>query len=201
MGLKLPWEYQEALAEDEYYTWIVQYLNKKGLPLSCLNNPGKQKERQLKFICKSLLGSRNFILLVSQNPSYVIELYHQVAAIWTLTTELGFEIVDLISLNPFDYEFATAVYKYKEIGLLIIPYVDPTDYNLRRIKTTMGNIISYRKANNKPTITDTFGNSTTTNKAQLCETIKNLGNVFGDQAFPMFMDEKSNAKIIFIKRG
>ncbi|MFW6145517.1 MAG: hypothetical protein ACOC4Y_01830 [bacterium] len=187
--IKLPWKNRELL-ESEDYNWIVQYLLNKDVPLSYLEKPSEKKEKHVKTICQYLLGTRHFMLLLCNNPTYVKELYYYIAATWLLTTETGFEIAGPLDLDPYNQEFWTHVKRLKDTRLLMIPYTDPNDYTLRKTKTALGNIMSTRKAARRPTITDLFIEGSAEEQ---------LSAVFGSQSPSMFKEQDSNIKMVKIR--
>jgi hypothetical protein len=86
----------------------------------------------------------------------------------------------------------------RSTGLLILPYSDPTDYNLRKTKNALGGVLSDRKAKRKPTITDVFSRQEPRD-TDLPNLINSLSSVYGEQCVPMYLDEKSNSKILRVR--
>ena len=195
--IKKPWEDNEALQTQEYM-WIPQYLMDRGIPFSYLKKPSEEKEKQVEHICERLLGSRNFILLTSNKPVYVRELYYILAGVWLMTTSKGFEVINPLDLDFNSFDFSEKVRRLKSVDLLMIPYVDPSDYSLRKIKTAMSDIIGSRKISKKPTLTDLYIKQEATSE-KIKDNMPNLASVFGEHSIPMFLERDSNSKIIKIK--
>lgn len=194
-----PWEDTDKL-QDKEHSWIIQYLLDRDIPVSYLKKPkNEEQEKQIEYLCKYLSGSRNFILLTCKNSAYIKELYYILAGVWLMTAGSGFEIISPLDIVPNSPEFGDKLARLKEVDLLIVPYVDPADYNLRKTKTAMGNIMSSRKARKKATITDVFVRGEFT-EHKLSEAVEGLGAVFGEHCIPMFLEKDSNSKIVKIRR-
>lgn len=193
--LKCPWDEinGEPRIEKEENSWVIKYLSDKDVPLSYTNKP--EKEEQIVKIARYLFGSRNFILLVSNDSAYIKSIYYWLAAIWVMETETGFEICDPAKINSFDNDYKEVLSRLEHASLLMIPYTDPSDYSLRRIKNALGGILAKRKAANRPTITDVFSKKEINNK-EIANLVGSLSPVFGEQCVPMFLTENTNSKII-----
>lgn len=193
--IKCPWDVidDKRVVEHDDHKWVPKYLLDKGVPLEYLKAPSKpETDQQVRAIVEYLCGSRNFILLMSQDSSYIKSLYFYIAATWVTTKETGFEIVDITAINNFDRENLIVL---EQTGLLILPYVDPTDYNLRRTKNIVGNTLSKRKSLFKPTLLDTFVKA----KDSSLDAVETIAPIYGDQSVPMFLKKSTNSKIIKVK--
>jgi hypothetical protein len=144
------------------------------------------------------LGSRNFILLITKDTSHTLALYFWIAGVWSITTQKGFVIKKPIDLDPFKEDYQEQIQRMRTTGLLILPYSDPTDYNLRKTKNALGGVLSDRKAKRKPTITDVFSRQEPRD-TDLPNLINSLSSVYGEQCVPMYLDEKSNSKILRVR--
>jgi hypothetical protein len=163
-----------------------------------LKKPEKKQEKQVRTLCEYLLGSRNFILLVTKDTSHTLALYFWIAGVWSITTQKGFVIKKPIDLDPFKEDYQEQIQRMRTTGLLILPYSDPTDYNLRKTKNALGGVLSDRKAKRKPTITDVFSRQEPRD-TDLPNLINSLSSVYGEQCVPMYLDEKSNSKILRVR--
>lgn len=198
--IRCPWEEinETPLVELPDYEWITQLFIQKEIPLQYLQKPSEVEEKQVKAVCEYLLGSRNFMLLVSQDTSHTMSIYFWLCGVWAATTQKSFEIVVPTNLDPFDNEYQAQLKKMKSCELLILPYTDPTDYSLRRTKNALGGVLSERKARHKPTIMDVFSRKNPDSN-DLKELVDSLIPVFGEQCGPILLDEGGTSKIIKIR--
>ena len=198
MTIKCPWDKDEN-GEKVIPSWAADYLLDKDVPASYLKKPSEKTEAQIRSLAETVLGQRNFILLVSQNPSYIWSLYFYLAATWVTTTHRGFYILDI---KEFDLEDPKEIVaKLESTSLLIIPYTDPQGWDLRRKRNILGNILAKRKAKNKPVLTDFFLNKMPKKNSELPQVTQPLANIFGEQSLTLFYARESNAKIIKIKEA
>lgn len=192
-----PWDKDEEdsrLIQD----WMIDYVTSKDVPLDYLKKPSDKKvTEQLHTLVRNLLGPRNFVLLLSRNPAHTWALYFYLATIWVTTTSKGFYILDVKEL---DVNYANEIIpKIEATSLLIIPYVDPQGWDLRRKRNILGNILAKRKARKQPFITDFYLKNIASDERELLKSIQPITNVFGEQAGSFFLQKQSNSKIIKIK--
>jgi len=173
--------------------WVQSYLREKGIPDYCIQTENKKAED----LYKILKGPRNFVLILNKDPSHSLGLYYHLALYWTLNTGLGFEILDLQSLDSFSRDFSSEIKKYETASLLMVPYADPTDYTLKGTKGSLGSILSKRKARSMPFITDLYTINFPKTMKEIEKLLQdNITPVFGDQALSLFIIQNSSAKII-----
>lgn len=199
--IKFPWEEEDGktFIEREDNNWILNYLVDKEIPFHYVKKPPQDIEDKVKSLFTYLNGSRNFILIVSNNSAYIKTIYYYMATTWFASTNSGFEIADLGVLDKEDFQ---TLYRLENTSLLIVPYTDPGGYELRRIRNIIGNILLKRKIKHKPTLLDVFTRSDPGKLTQkdLSNLIGTLSSVYGEQCVSMFMDKESNSKLIKIRK-
>ena len=195
MIIKNPWE---VMAQEENQ-WMLNMLLEKDIPYLYTKKPDDNTWMKVNSLMTYLSGTRNFILIISDNSAYVKSLYYYLGVVWLASTNQGFEIADIGGLDKTDYDYLA---KLEHTSLLMAPYTDPSGFELRRVKNIIGNIMLKRKVRHKPTIMDLFARESPSkiNNQKLIDAINVLASLYGEQSVSMFMDKDSNSKIIKIRR-
>lgn len=195
MEVICPWDTDEngnKLIKTKAHEWIINYAQNKKIPISYFKQPDAATEKRVRNLTEYLLSPRNFILAISKNSAYMLEIYYYVALCWCCTTGKGFTILDVDEINIFENHD-----KIQNVDLLIIPYTNPESYSLKQKRTVLSKLVKNRKANRKPFITDAYTKKLP-QMNELKDIVDPLVEVYGDQVGPMFFDKNSNAKIVMI---
>jgi hypothetical protein len=189
-----PWSIIDDKPLIEHNQWMKASLLDKGVPIKFIKEPDSEIVKRLETIFKFLAGSRNFILLVSNRTAYVNSLFYYLASTWLVNTSKNFEIIDLTKLKEDD----TLFNKMEHASLLMIPYNDSENYQLRNVRNVLGSILIKRQVRNMPTIIELYVRQPPSNLSQkeLLGLLKNLASLYGEQAASTFMDKDSNVKIL-----
>lgn len=201
MEVKFPWTDADGkrFINLEENQWMINFVLDKQIPFKYTEKPNPETQVKVENIVNYLRGSRNFILIISDNSAYIKSLYYYVALTWLTTTNQGFEIAELNTLDKSDYDYLS---RLEKTSLLLVPYTDPGGYELRRIRNIIGNILIKRKVRYQPTLIDMFikDDPTKLSWKNIIPSIGALSSIYGDQCVSMFLDKDSNSKIIKIKR-
>jgi hypothetical protein len=189
-----PWSIIDDKPLIEHNQWMKASLLDKGVPIKFIKEPDAETVKRLETIFKFLAGSRNFILLVSNRTAYVNSLFYYLASTWLVNTSKNFEIIDLTKLKEDD----TLFNKMEHASLLMLPYNDSENYQLRNVRNVLGSILIKRQVRNMPTIIELYVRQPPSNLSQkeLLGLLKNLASLYGEQAASTFMDKDSNVKIL-----
>jgi hypothetical protein len=201
MQIKCPWDLNsedKRLIETKEYSWLIDYARKKNIPATYFKKPDEKVEHRVRKLIETLLGPRNFILLITKSSFKTLELYYYLAVSWSTTTKKGFYVLDVNELEAFSSNNKEIMPRIEESPFLIIPYTDPTSYDLRKKQHILKGLLSKRKAGRLPTITDMYTRTLPAPK-DIPTTIQPLAHIFGEDSIPMFLDRNSNAKIIQLK--
>ena len=194
--MKYAWDLIDGKPLIETEQWMLASLMDKGVPLKYTKKPAKEIVIQLEMIFKFLFGSRNFILIVSNRTAYVSALFYYISSTWLVNTSRNFEIIDLTKIKEDD----TLLYRMEYANLLMIPYNNSDNYQLRNVRNSLGAILIKRQVKNIPTIIELYVKQPPGKMQQkeLLGLIKNLSSLYGDAAASTFMDKESNIKILTV---
>ena len=196
MGRRLiyPWSVVDNEPYIDQNEWIKTALFNKGIPTKFIRRPDDETEKRIEAVYKFLNGSRNFILLVSNKTAYVNSLFYYLAATWMVNTSKSFDMVDLARIK----EDETLFPKMEHTSLLMIPFNDSENYQLRNVRNVLGSILIKRQVKNMPTLIELYVKKPPSSVSQneLFGLLKNLASLYGDQAASTFLDKESNVKLL-----
>ena len=189
-----PWTIVDGESFIQQNEWIKTELFNKGVPLKFIRKPDDETEKRIETVYKFLTGSRNFILLVSNRTAYVNSLFYYLAATWMTNTLKSFDMVDLARIK----EDETLFPKMEYANLLMIPFNDSDNYQLRNVRNTLGSILIKRQVRNMPTLIELYDKQPPGNLSQneLLGKLQNLASLYGNQAASTFIDQTNNVKIL-----
>lgn len=190
MEVVFPWTINR---EAEKWQWAIGFFNLKGIPSSVWSVPKNPKVMsQIEKLTLWSLGSRNFILCMCQSPSYMRSLYPFVFSTFVCTTGERAEIADIQDIveavdNP-DGDKMDAI-EYAD--LLIVPYCDPDNRELKFRRGAIANFLQRRKQYGRSTITDLFIENMKFSPKNYEVYAKNLIHSFGPVVKELFQGDRA----------
>lgn len=193
MEVIFPWAIER---QAEKWQWAIGFFNVKGISATVWSVPKNSKVvNQIEKLTLWTLGSRNFILCMSESPSYMRSLYPYVFSTFVCTTGERAEIADIADIleavdNP-DGEKMDAI-EYAD--LLIVPYCDPDNRELKFRRGAVANLFQRRKQRGRSTITDLFIERMTFKPESYEQYSRNLIHSFGPVVKELFQGD--HAKMV-----
>ena len=188
--IKFHWE---CLNEDEY-KWMIPVIFDKGIPMSYTKKPKEDIVTRIEKMYHYMVGSRNFVLLISNRSAYVQSLFYSFGLTWFTSTKKQFDIVDLGHIKENPSLYATIEHTH----LLMVPHTNMDAYTLRDVRDRIGGLLIKRQVKNMPTIIELYNRkpaSSLSNK-EIPLLLTSLSSVYGESCAGTFMDKSSNCKII-----
>ena len=150
--------------------WKKRYLVEKGIYLDFVP---ELLERKVNKIVSSLVGKRNFIVIVTQRLGFSKNLIDAICFEWVNRTGLGFTIVQNISTSCFDDEYINSLEKS---ALLIIRYDKVVTQNQQR-GAVLENLLLSRYNQRRATIIEVLSREWELHKIPIFEQLPLLGNI------------------------
>jgi len=111
--------------------------------------------KHLDFLVAQLRYKRNFVACFCEYPHYMKDLYFYIAATWMCAYKLTAEIISVEDIRESTGKFeVNRLDTFERTDLLILPYTDPENFNLKYTKEPLGRIFQKRRIMKKATLID-----------------------------------------------
>ena len=200
MIIKFPWSIDNGIVEykKQENTWILTALSERDIPYHFLKMPDKKTEDRISKILEFLLGQRKMVCVLSNDSSSNNILMYYITVTWPFTFGRMADMVHTYSIENDGFEIVS---RWEQSSLLIFPYSSPDDYNIRKYKNVLGNLIMRRNVKRVPTLIDVFtkDDPTKLTKDEMTRTLNRIASIYGDHCLSLFSNTNSNMKKILIK--
>lgn len=193
--IKYPWDVPDATWE-----WSVLAITRRSFPIEVWTKPKSSFTiKHIDFLVNQLQRKRNFVACFCKHPTYMKDLYFYVAATWICTQSLAAEIISVEEIREsaryFDMDRRDT---FEKTDLLILPYTDLDNINLKYTREPLGRIFQLRRVAKKATLIDIQ-----TNKGDgipgggLKAMHDRMSQLYGKQVSASFASE--NSKYVIVK--
>ena len=186
----------------EKWKWGIGFLSLRGFETDAFiyQEPDNERlKKQIECLVEWSLGSRNWIVTISESSVYVRLLFDFVLASYVFTTghrAIAVDVDDLTEAvdNP-DGEKRDII-EYAE--LLLVNYCDPNNPHLKWKKGAISNILHRRKYNRYSTMFNLFVREIPDkmDSSKAMSISKGIVDVFGDTAYELFTDVNSKRVVV-----
>jgi len=147
------WDLKQEELNEKEHKWKLDYLVNKVDTKYLKLHPSAMQKRQIEYL---ILYLKNLLVLVyNNNYDYLFDVLNYLAVTWTFSTNKGFQFVDLNTLLSLQND-SELYEKLVNTSLLIIPYIDYTQYQLKIFGGLLNSIISTRYSKRKPVLIGWF---------------------------------------------
>jgi len=179
-----------------YHAWARGYVKMQGF----IDTKNVSIRRQTKYIIRQIDTNRNWIMLISDSPSYIQRLYHEVAIAHAYTNRKTSSIldpVDLISILFSKDENIKAAKMDSLItdDLLMINYTDIKNQGVARIGGNIQSILRKRKMEQKPTIFEVFAPELSRTGVIVINAMTQLAHVYGKFIMDLLRENTKTVKV------
>ena len=195
----------EADARADRWKWGYGFLGLRGfVPSSPIffepENP--RVKRQIELLVEWCMGSRNWIVCISQSSTYIRSLFDYVLASYVFTTgnrAIAVDVDDLIQAVDDPDGEKRDIIEFAE--LLLISYCDPNNQYLKWKKGAIVNILHRRKYNRLATVFNLFVREIPAkmDSTRAMALTKGVVDIFGFTAYELFTD--TNSKRVVVREG
>ncbi len=192
--IKYPWD-----VTADKWEWCVLAVTRRGFPESVWTKPSNPSIlKHINFLVSQLYCKRNFVACFCKYPYYLKDLYFYVAATWICTHELTAEIVSVEDIRESNSRFeADRRDTFEKTDLLILPYTDPENLNLKYTREPLGRIFQKRRIMKKATLIDiAMIKSDQRTKAGEKAMVNRISLLYGNQVSTAFGSETSKFVIV-----
>ena len=184
------------------WKWGHGFLSMRGFESGSVIYLEPKKERvknQIERLVEWSLGSRNWIVCISESTTYVRRLFDYVLACYVFTTEdraISVDVDDLIiAANDPEGEKRDII---EHANLLLINYCDPNNPQLGWRRGSIVNILHRRKHKGLATMFNLFVREIPKkmDSSKALELTRGIVDVFGGTAYELFTDKNSKRVVI-----
>lgn len=156
-------------------------------------------KQQIERLVEWSLGSRNWIICISESTTYVRRLFDYVLACYVFTTDdraIAVDVDDLIVAADDPEGEKRDIIEHAD--LLLINYCDPNNPQLKWKRGSIVNILHRRKHRGLATMFNLFVREIPRkmDSSKAIEMTKGVADVFGETAFELFTDANSKRVVI-----
>lgn len=192
-----PWDVPKSSWE-----WPVLVITRRGFPEEVWKRPKNETVlSHVRFLVNQLSGKRNFVACFCEFPFYMRDLYFYVASTWICTQKLPADIITVEDVR--EARFASDMNRldtFEKTDLLILPYTNPENFNLRYAKEPLGRIFQSRRIAKKATLVDVaLGPADRKTSSGILEAAARLSDLYGESAGSAFGSETSKYVLVIPK--
>ena len=193
------WEIERHI---DKWQWGIGFLGLRGFDVNAMvyyEPTSDRLKRQVECLVDWSLGSRNWIVCISQSSSYVRTLFDFVLASYVFTTgdrAIAVDVDDLTEAIDNPDGDKRDIIEFAE--LLLINYCDPNNPHLKWKKGAIANILHRRKYRRFSTMFNLFVRKVPDkmNSSKAVELTKGVVDIFGDTVYELFTDKNSKRVVI-----
>lgn len=184
------------------WKWGIGFLTLRGFDPNAYiyNQPDSERlSNQVKYLVDWCMGSRNWIVCISQSSTYVRNLFEYVLASYVFTTgnrAIAVDVDDLIEAVDNPEGEKRDIIEFAE--LLLINYCDPSNTHLKFKRGGIANILHRRKHRRFATVFNLFVKKIPDkmNSSTALSLSRGITDVFGDSTFELFTDTNSKRVVV-----
>jgi hypothetical protein len=192
-----PWDIDRTSAK---FKWGIGYLEQRLLPPEIFGRPHNERLiKQVECLVEWSLGSRDWIVCISDSTSYVRTLFGYVLASYVFTTKERAVAVDVDDLTTaIDDPEGEKRDIIEHADLLLINHCDPNNPHLKWKKGAIANILQRRKYRKLSTIINVFVRNIPEkmDSAKALKFAEAIIDTFGETSYELFTAQDSKRVVI-----